>query len=90
MPLDDGEYEKLAAEYLKRLAQRDMRMWRARTMGQAALEGRHERMPYESARQIARMKRVLHLWPARFWCSQGYNRTSTSVYGGYGGDQGPE
>ena len=56
---DDDRWQTLAAEYLKKLARNDMRIWRSRSMGQdARIED--QPMPSGMAKLIGELKRVRH------------------------------
>ena len=54
---DDDRWQTLAAEFLRKLARRDMRVWKARSTGQAALDD--EDLPAPT-KWVGSMKR-LHL-----------------------------
>jgi hypothetical protein len=53
-------WEMLASEFLRKLAKRDMAIWKARTSGLDAC-AENEPMPYETVKMIAEMKRVRRL-----------------------------
>jgi hypothetical protein len=54
---DTARWERLATRYLKALAKADMKIWRARVLGQDACD-EDAPMSLETAKMIGRLKRV--------------------------------